>query len=312
MHPPDRRCPVRAGLGPFQERLQVAQEVRFPVRCRLSVYAYGTVFPSAEVSCLQPTQVDVVGQRSESHSWRLLRQLGYPLLFCEHGIEFRCTRHVSLQRFHDEGISIPRQGPSGFVPLRHRYDEMLRLPDALVAALRSLRLAIPPLASVFVTPLRPDAGRGPGALSLAAPRQWLRTGDARISQVPGEPCCAYALFSDPGRTAVTRPLQCSGMAPAMATAKAPTIRHFRGSIARLGHSLSTLRRASHLAATQDSFSGAGQALPDGIGYPQGSDERFPSCFLHLFLLSQAFLTQCHFAMVSGGTRCVILQTALPT
>src|SRR5260370_1163646 len=214
MPPPDRRCPVRAGLGPFQERLQVAQEVHFPVRCRLSVYAYGTIFPSAEVSCLQPTQVDVVGQRSESHSWRLLRQLGYPLLFCEHGIEFRCTRHVSLQRFHDEGISIPRQGPSGFVPLRHRYDEMLRLPDALVAALRFLRLAIPPL----------------------------------------------------------------------------------------GHSLSTLRRASHLAATQDSFSGAGQALPDGIGYPQGSDERFPSCFLHLFPLSQAFLTQCHFAMVSGGAR----------
>jgi hypothetical protein len=157
-----------------------------------------------------------------------------------------------------------------------------------------------PLASVFVSPLRPDAGRGPGALGLAAPRQWLRTGDDRISQVPGEPCCAYALFSDPGRTAVTRPLQCSGMAPAMATAKAPTIRHFRGSIARLEHSLSTLRRASHLAATQDSFSGAGQALPDGIGYPQGSDERFPSCFLHLFLLSQAFLTQCHFATVSGG------------
>src|SRR5260370_22389544 len=177
---------------------------------------------------------------------------------------------------------------------------MLRLPDALVAALRFLGLEMPPLGRVFVSPLQPDAGRGPGALSVAAPRQWLRTGDARISQVPGEPCCAYALFSDPGRTAVTRPLQCSGMAPAMATAKAPTIRHFRGSIARLGHSLSTLRRASHLAATQDSFSGAGQALPDGIGYPQGSHERFPSCFLHLFPLSQAFLTQCHFATVSGG------------
>src|SRR5262249_8763617 len=34
------------------------------------------------------------------------------------------------------------------------------------------------------------------------------------------------------------------------------------------------------------------ALRDGIGYPQDSSERFPSCFLHLFLLSQAFLTQC--------------------
>src|SRR5260370_34737097 len=111
---------------------------------------------------------------------------------------------------------------------------MIRLRDALVAALRFLRLAIPPLASVFVSPLQPDAGRGPGALSLAAPLQWLRNGDAPISQVPGEPCCAYALSSDPGRTAFARPFQCLGMAPAMATATASTIRPFPGSIARRG------------------------------------------------------------------------------
>src|SRR5437660_8629561 len=29
--------------------------------------------------------------------------------------------------------------------------------------------------------------------------------------------------------------------------------------------------------TQNSLPAAGQALPDGIGYPQGSDERFLSC-----------------------------------
>src|SRR5215471_2433813 len=34
------------------------------------------------------------------------------------------------------------------------------------------------------------------------------------------------------------------------------------------------------------------ALRGGIGYPQDSNERFPRCFLHLFLLSQACLTQC--------------------
>src|ERR1700720_3754333 len=33
-----------------------------------------------------------------------------------------------------------------------------------------LRLAIPPRASVFVSPTRPDAGLGPGAFGLAAPR----------------------------------------------------------------------------------------------------------------------------------------------
>src|SRR5579862_6226231 len=43
--------------------------------------------------------------------------------------------------------------------------------------------------------------------------------------------------------------------------------------------------------TQDSLLVAGQALPDGNGYPQGFNERFPSCFLHLVPLSQAFLAQ---------------------
>jgi hypothetical protein len=40
--------------------------------------------------------------------------------------------------------------------------------------------------------------------------------------------------------------------------------------------------------TQDSLLVAGQALPGGIGYPQGSYEKFPRCVLHLILLSQAF------------------------
>ena len=41
--------------------------------------------------------------------------------------------------------------------------------------------------------------------------------------------------------------------------------------------------------TQDSLPAAGQALPDGIGYPQGCAERF-QCIKHL-LLSGAFLAQ---------------------
>src|SRR5262249_21985957 len=39
--------------------------------------------------------------------------------------------------------------------------------------------------------------------------------------------------------------------------------------------------------TQDSLLAAGQALPGGIGYPQGSDERFPSHVMFPFPLSQA-------------------------
>jgi hypothetical protein len=31
-------------------------------------------------------------------------------------------------------------------------------------------------------------------------RPQVRISNGRVSQVPGEPCCAYALRSDPGRT----------------------------------------------------------------------------------------------------------------
>jgi hypothetical protein len=63
---------------------------------------------------------------------------------------------------------------------------------------------LPPVASVFVSPLRPDADLGPGALVAATPMplvKWSR----RASQVPGEPSCAYAMFLDPGGIGTTRP-----------------------------------------------------------------------------------------------------------
>ena len=43
--------------------------------------------------------------------------------------------------------------------------------------------------------------------------------------------------------------------------------------------LSTLRRGGLPPTTQDSLPAAGPALPDGIGYPQGSDKRFHIAFL---------------------------------
>ena len=49
---------------------------------------------------------------------------------------------------------------------------------------------------------------------------------------------------------------------------------FRGSITRLRHWLSTLRRPDHPDTTQDSLPAVGQTLPDGLAYPQGSIERF--------------------------------------
>lgn len=49
--------------------------------------------------------------------------------------------------------------------------------------------------------------------------------------------------------------------------------HFRGSIAWLLNSLSTLRRVDYSSPTQDSLPTAGKALPGGFA-PLGSSERF--------------------------------------
>jgi len=75
---------------------------------------------------------------------------------------------------------------------------------------------------------------------------------------------------------------------------------FRGSVARLSHSLSTLRRVGRPTATQDSLPAAGSALPDGIGYPQGSSERFQRWFLHLFLLPQASPGATKYSLYESG------------
>src|SRR5579884_2597628 len=62
-------------------------------------------------------------------------------------------------------------------------------------------------------------------------------------------------------------------------------------MARLQHSLSSLRRWGCLHATPDALPAAGQALPGRIGYLQGPYERFQRWSLHVILLPQAFLAQ---------------------
>ena len=109
------------------------------------------------------------------------------------------------------------------VPLAQRYYEALRLLAALLAALRFLRLAIPPGAPVFVSSASPTPAWDLEFSGLATPSQ-LTSGDDRASQVPGEPLCAYALFSDPGRTGRLRPLRGAGAASVREMTKAPALR----------------------------------------------------------------------------------------
>ena len=176
---------------------------------------------------------------------------------------------------------LPSTGSLGSVPPLRRYYETLRLPAAHLAALRCLRLAIPPLRPLFRSRRPPSAAdRGPGVWSPGTPGRDLAR---RRQGLPGSwgtlvcTCPVLRPRRDRARQAIAA---LSARPPSTATTTAPAMSHFRGSITRPSHSLSTLRSAGHPAATQDSLPAAGQALPGGIGYPQGSLERFQSS-LHL-------------------------------
>jgi hypothetical protein len=74
---------------------------------------------------------------------------------------------------------------------------VLRLPAALPAALRCLRLAVPRLGSAFAPRLGEPICLGLG-LGQPATLPARSRGDNRVSQVPGRPPCAHAPLSDPG------------------------------------------------------------------------------------------------------------------
>jgi hypothetical protein len=126
----------------------------------------------------------------------------------------------------------------------------------------------------FLLPARRRPG-GLGYWGLATPCQFLSRGSRRASQVPGEPPLCLRPVLRPRRDRRHQAIRCVGAAPVRLKTKARRGWCSRGSIARLGHSLSTLRGARYRDATQDSLPAAGQALPGGLAYPQGSSERFP-------------------------------------
>ena len=174
-------------------------------------------------------------------------------------------------------------------PRFHGTIKALRLPDALRAALRCLRLAVPRLHSCFVPAAAECRRVGPGVVHPVPPAGIHHGGD-RISYVPGEPpmCLCPAL-----RPRWDRLHQASGM-----LRRGPRSDHNEGShdasFGAQSHSFSTgcLRFAATgcPAATQDSLPAAGQALPDGLS-PAGFHRKVSRCILHLILLSQAFVAQ---------------------
>jgi hypothetical protein len=138
----------------------------------------------------------------------------------------------------------------------------------------------------------PDAG--PGAWSFGSGSPTPETAERQRRDLSGSwgilLCICRVLR--PRRDRLVRTYDGVGAAPVLATTKAPA-------------NLPSFEAQSHGVCTRCLRFVLGitppgrktrfpllSALRGGISYPQDSNERFPSCFLHLFLLSQACLTQC--------------------
>jgi hypothetical protein len=183
----------------------------------------------------------------------------------------------------------PPPGPPRRVPRLRRYYGAVRLPEPLTPDSVAFARRYPAVRLLFRSRRSRSPNRGPGVRQPVPTTGTIRREASRASQVPRQPCCPFALFSDPGRTGHTRPLKCAGTAPAMSTTKAPT-RMYLSRLNRTALGLAVYASSGALPhPTQNSLPVAGQALPGGIGYPQGCDERF-QCIKHV-LLSGAFLAQ---------------------
>jgi hypothetical protein len=174
------------------------------------------------------------------------------------------------------------------VPRVHRYYETLRLPSVPLAALRCLRLAIPPLRPVCSQ--RPDAGPWAGELLCRFPSracQWRRTGlsGSRAPLVSLRPVLG------PRWDRTRQAIAACRHGPRMCLRRRLPRGVFRGSIARHWDSLSTLRSEGRPSPRKTRFRPLAELCRAGFVNPQGRDKRF-QCSSH-FLLSRAFLTQRH-------------------
>ncbi len=207
---------------------------------------------------------------------------------------------------------LPAAGPVSRRPLPSAGCPRTGLPPSTVlwgtpTPWRPSRLAplvarrLPSRAPAFVSPSRPGAGLGPGALLSGSPHASMCRGGA-----PGRP-------KFPGDLVV--PVPCSST-PAGPTHQAITV-HRRGPRAdktegspRVGISgLNSTAWALAVYASQDGLphrharlaSGHGPGLPGGIGYPQGCCERFPRCIRYIpSPFPELCSTQCQPATGRGG------------
>ena len=164
---------------------------------------------------------------------------------------------------------LPSAGSIGPVPPRRRYYEALRPPAARLAALRCLRLAIPPFASGLL-PAAGTHGRGLRGVGVPVPEPELSVETAGSLRFLGNPCVPMPCSWTPVGPRTPGHCGASTWPPLVSTTKAPAMLRFRGSITRPWDWLSTLRPGGHPTRRKTHFRLLGPAWPGGILLPAGS------------------------------------------
>ncbi len=184
---------------------------------------------------------------------------------------------------------VPRDQFPGFISTTR----VLRLPTVHPAALRCLRLAVPRLHSLPSLLDGRVRRRGLELVTRCLQPGFRRGAKQGSPKFLGNPNCPFAhVLTDSGRTACTRPLRCSNMALGMPTAKAPTIGLSK--LNSMAFGLAVYASPGELPQPDAKLaSGRWSGAAGRAFHPQGSDERFQRCYLHLIPLSQACLAQWH-------------------
>ena len=150
----------------------------------------------------------------------------------------------------------------------------LRLPAVHPAALRCLRLAVPPRPLVLFASRRTSAPPKPGVVIPVSPAGSSLRKRQDLPGSWGTPSVRSPCSVDAGRTARTRPLRCSSAAPGIRKAKAPT--KGLSTLNSMAFELAVYASqgglpAPHARLASGRWSGAtGRAF-----HPQGPAERFP-------------------------------------
>src|SRR5262249_54495405 len=126
------------------------------------------------------------------------------------------------------------------------------------------RTSLPSIGDTTLAPgLLPSAGahgRGHGEIGVPVPEPEMSVGTDGSPKFLGTPGVPWPCSSTPVGSVTPGHHGVPTRSPRLTRARTPA-RSFRGSIARPGHWLSTLRREGFPSTAQDSLPAAGQALP---------------------------------------------------